>query len=497
MLHLGKSLEDFKYEATEMGFKEIEIEIFIQEESVRQHFEKEMSMLIEKRNTLLDEKRTVFTEIHKKLMTRMDTFRRKIREEKLSLEEILLLKEEIQKEEIHSEEQTRLGEQKEQKILMTLKSIKLEIDEKERKLEFELAKISKDVTTKWLVNKDKKNLLTVNNETKEEMLTLANNDDQTGSNVIKKGRHATELASEKATPLLKTKALDVTQTKTDNTNSRLPAARGDDGRAEAVDIKDKRLRQATASVKMSMTEGGQGEVTVTDGANWRLCEKGKQSAQQLMGATVTVNVTQEREVTTVSDASPKVITCKDHVRDIWKSDMTIDESSWSNVGKEFSISKQECLVVKDKCLGIDEMVRNEFIPESHENVDFLDNCISLKQTKTDVGMTSRKRQIQQLRDVNIKYERVSKFNLSYNFVPPAVLIKLQVRRTVATKDHGLTGKPYVRNLWPVNCKSMLTWKTFLLETISHFKVHNIFSPSIDMPRTGIGTFCLRAGEKTC
>ena len=497
MLHLGKSVEDFKYEATEMGFNEVEIEIFIQEESVRQHFEKEISRLIEKRNKLLDERNTVLTEIHKKLMTRMDTFRRKIREEKLSLEEILLLKEEIQKEEIHSEEQTRLGEQKEQNILMTLKSIKLEIDEKERKLEFELAKISEDVTTKWLVNKDKKNLLTVNNETKEEMLTLANNDDQTGSNVFKKERHATELASEKVTPLLKTKALDVnTQTKTDNTNSRLPAARGDDGRAEAVDIKDKRLRQATASVKMSKTEGGQGEVTVTDGATSRLCEKGKQSAQQLMGATVTVNVTKEREVTTVSDASPKVITCEDHVMDIYKSDMTIDESSWSNVGREFSISKQECLVVKDKCLGIDEMVRNEFIPESHENVDFLDNCISLKQTKTDVSMTSRRRQIQQLRDVNIKCERVSKFNFSYNFVPPAVLMKLQVRRTEATKDHRLTGKPTVRYGWPVNCKSMLTWQTFRLMNMFHL-IHENISSSIDMPRTGIGTFCLKSrGENS-
>ena len=196
MLHLGKSLEDFRYEATEMGFEEIEIDIFIQEESVRQHFEKEISRLIEKRNKLLDERNTVLRGIHREHLTKIDGLISKIRQS--SDQEYLLLKEEIEHEFTNKKERTRIFEQK---SLMKLKEVRLEIEDREREFEIALAKISEDITTKWLVNKDKESLLTRNNETKEEMLTLANNDDQNGSSMTKKERHANKSTSKKVTHL--------------------------------------------------------------------------------------------------------------------------------------------------------------------------------------------------------------------------------------------------------------------------------------------------------
>ena len=54
--------------------------------------------------------------------------------------------------------------------------------------------------------------------------------------------------------------------------------------------------------------------------------------------------------------------------------------------------------------------------------------------------------------------------------------------------------PYVRDLLPVNCKSMLTWQTFHLMNMFHL-IHENISSSVDMPRTGIGTLNV-AGEKT-
>ena len=501
-----KTEKDFRDEALAIGLEEKQIKIYIQRCLLEQEVQKEISILFEKINKLLNEKRKVSTEFHQEYMSKLDVVQTKMRQEKLSLEEILMLQEDMKQATLNIEEKTRIGNQK---IDKEINDVQLETKKKERELKIALYKFDKEIESLSKIDK--------NEEPEEEILTLAKNDDQKGSKIRHKDRHAKKSTSTKVTPLVETKVLKASERKTDNCKSRLPAARGDDGRKDAVDINDYRLRQATATVKMSNMEGGQGEVTVTDGVGLRLCGRGKQSAQDLTGETVRVKVGGDKRTKAVKEINdmptrdghryskdlgqgevtdPKSLRLRDKgkqtTRELSRCCVNEVREEEMDSGRELCSSKQECLV-ECLCLGIDEMVRNEFIPVSHENLDFADSCIGLEQTKTDWSITSMQRKIQQL-NVDVKCEKVSTFNLSYNFVPPAVLMKLQVRLTPATMDHRLTGKPTVRYGWPVHCKSMLTWQTFHLMNMFHL-IHENISSSVDMPRTGIGTLNV-AGEKT-
>lgn len=449
---------DFREEALEIGYEGEQINIYVQHSLFKQEIEKEIFFLDKKLDKLLDEKRKYsvsFTKIDQEHRGSLDEIQAKIRQGNLSYEEVLMLDEEIKQANLNKKKKNMEMDMKFKKIDEEIKDVMLEVEEKYRELFIGFDKFVKEIDALWSMDEEdeetEEEILTCDEDDQSEsyikyvneQLSLTGHNDQNGSNMRNNERHAIEATSEKVTLLIETKALDATETKTDDYDSRLPAARGDDGREDAMEMKgpaaDHEMRM---NVEMSKTEGGQGKVTVTERKISRLCEedKGKQSTEELTGASV-------------------IVRAMDHMQVI---------GSYANEVREGElVSGSDAL---QKVTGIDHVIlechRQQLIDEWNRS------CL-----------------------INVEDEYGK---LSYKFKPPVVLLlmKLQVSNTVATKDLGLKGKPPVRNLWPVDCKSMMTWQIFLIHIV-HVNVHENFSITIVMPRTGIGTYCKwRKGENS-